>query len=175
MRSIPHQSACAPTRAASVLPCFGGRPFWIGVASLSLLGLSGAWGAVYTARVELGERQLMREGARADAEVLGSKTLVPVTVGPAQPSHLVTYRFQSPAGPVTAQARLNGQRWTALRVGSSLAVRYRPGQPEVNLPEGATRRRRVWLWGGLSLGWTLFCGLLLAGLVAARQREIGAR
>jgi hypothetical protein len=174
MQTIPLQNAHASTRAPRVAPRLGGRPFWVGVTSLSLLALSGVLGAVYATAGEFGERELMREGAHAEAEVLENKTLVPVTLGPARPGHLVTYRFESPAGPVTAQARLSGQRWSALRVGSSLGVRYRPGQPEQNLPEGATRPRRTWLWGGLSLCWALFCGLLLGGLVAARRRERGA-
>jgi hypothetical protein len=169
------QSTSVSTRALRVLPCIGGRPFWMGVIVLGLLGVCGVLGVVHVARGALAEHRLMREGVHADARVLAKETMVPVTVGPAQPSYLVTYCFQSPAGPVTAQARLNGRQGSALRVGSAVGVRYRPGQPDDNMPEGATRRGRDWLWGGVSLGSALFCGLLLGGLVAARRRELAAR
>ncbi|MBN1606893.1 MAG: DUF3592 domain-containing protein [Polyangiaceae bacterium] len=141
--------------------------------ALGLLGLSGLLGTAYVARSVLAERRLLCEGARADATVLAKKPMVPVTVSPAEPSYLVTYRFQSSAGPVTAQARVTGLRWSALRVSSPLGVRYCPAEPERNLPDGATHLGRAWLWGGVSLGCALLCGLLLGGLVAARRRDLG--
>jgi hypothetical protein len=173
--SLPSENERASLSSLRVPPCRGGRAFWVGVMALGLLGLGGVAGAGYVGRGALARERFAREAVRCDARVLAKQTMVAMKLGPPRPSYLVTYRFPSPVGPVTAQARLDGRQWSALRVGSSLGVRYRPLAPQDNLPDGATRPRRAWLWCGLALGWTLFCGLLLGGLVAARRRGLGIR
>lgn len=172
MRSLEaSDSANLSRHDPSLLPCVGGRPFWVALAALSILCLVGVSGAVHASSLARTERRLSLNGVRAHATVLRRDKIRPVTLGPAIDTYLVTYRFFSPTRPVVARARLTGPRWAALRVGSPLAVRYMPNRPEENLLEGTDPDNHACLWVMASLGCSAFCALLLGGLVAARCRD----
>jgi hypothetical protein len=158
---------------ASVVPLrrFGGRPFWVAVVSLTLLLVTGALSAARIAASALAERRLDREGVHVDAVILEIETVRPIRVGPAQATYLVRYRFDLPNRVVTARATLHGERWSALRRGATLSVRYVRSRPEQNAPEGAELGRGTGIWFTFGLAMSVFCGVLLGALLTARWRE----
>ena len=95
---------------------------------VGLTGVVGSWGAYLT------DSKLLASGPRADALILNKRAERPAD---GDSSYLVQYQFHLPSGEkVVFERGVPRRLWSALKVGSQMAVIYSDADPRRNFPVG---------------------------------------
>jgi hypothetical protein len=152
----------SPPKAAP--PRYTPLGFWIGLPLVLLLAAVCWKGFLYAADQIHTERVVYARGVLITGTVV--KKIRYHQTSPGEQTHYIVYAFRAPQGiPVRKEIRIDPAAWNRLRDNGPISVRYVPGQPELNLPDG-WRMSELFYWaGGIALLGALFFSIVIIGML----------
>ncbi len=145
-------------------PRYTARAFWIGMPLVVFLATVSWMGVLHAAGQVITERAVYSRGVPATGTVVRKIRYHQTQNG--EQTHYVAYAFQTPAGiTFRKEIRIEPRVWNDLRENGPIAVRYVPGRPEQNLPDGWHLSGYYYLVGAIALAGALLFTVVAAGML----------
>lgn len=149
------------------------RNFILGLLVMLLFG-GACWGACYYA-----SQQRALEKAVYEDGVVTTGTVVHKRISPSRSSegsgdtdYYIIYTFDTPQGRMRREVRVDSAFWYRVPERGHLPIRYVPGRPEMNLPDGV-HLSNIYLFYIIFTGlWGALFTIVIIGMVVRQLREV---